>query len=530
VINKIANVNAWDIPKYCLYIAENEFMKRIGSLIIIIICLNISYTYAQWNVEGKRNLKWYFGLAYNYNVIDFTNASATQVPTIDTTQTQGMDAYYNYSMIDDTTGNLLFYSNGSIIYDSTLNPMQNGNFITPNYYNNIMCFADGVLILPMPNHDSLYYIFTTTSDTPCVIIGTQYIYYSIVDMKSNNGKGAVVSKANLLFSSNTLADGHLKACRHANGRDWWLLMKDVQGNTFYRFLVSPTGIQTFATQTIGTGYLVGDAWQAAFSPTGDKYAINTGYGPFVHDTTSLNIYDFDRCTGLLSNPIQYPVFRTDTTTLSSIFSICFSPNGKYLYWSNSDSIFQYDLQTNTSINVAVYDTMLIPHYEDSLGLKLSLKFYFMQLGHDNRIYIGTFYNHLHYIDKPDMYGAACDVHQFGIKLPKLIHPFFINMPFYTTPPIWGSGCDSLTPVSIKEGLYFDGLSIYPNPSDGEFVIEVSNTNTWIEVYNMLGELVLKQRNTLKRFAINLHNEANGMYMVKLITDDKEIAWRKIIKK
>lgn len=104
------------------------------------------------------------------------------------------------------------------------------------------------------------------------------------------------------------------------------------------------------------------------------------------------------------------------------------------------------------------------------------------------------------------------------------------MPFYTTPPIWGSGCDSLTPVSIKEGLYFDGLSIYPNPSDGEFVIEVSNTNTWIEVYNMLGELVLKQRNTLKRFAINLHNEANGMYLVKLITDDKEIAWRKIIKK
>jgi hypothetical protein len=40
-------------------------------------------------------------------------------------------------------------------------------------------------------------------------------------MTLDNGLGAVVSKNNILFSDSLTMN--LFACRHANGRDWWLM-------------------------------------------------------------------------------------------------------------------------------------------------------------------------------------------------------------------------------------------------------------------------------------------------------------------
>ena len=36
------------------------------------------------------------------------------------------------------------------------------------------------------------------------------------------------------------------------------------------------------------------------------------------------------------------------------------------------------------------------------------------------------------------------------------------------------------------------MSIYPNPTDGEFAIKVATDNCTIEIYNIIGEVILKR--------------------------------------
>ena len=475
---------------------------------------------AQWNVDGKRANKWYFSATNILNIMNFSQASSVQLPSIDTSVSQPMTSYDNRSCICDTSGNLLFYTNGLHIYDSSFQLMQNGHYITPNFSGGNNCFVDAVLSLPMPEHDSLYSVFTMSNDTACVSPG-QYVYYRIVNSKLNNGKGAVISKSNLMFSGDSLATAHIKACRHGNGNDWWLLIKNSRGNKYYRFLLDSSGIHSFQPQMIGTPYFVGDSWQAAFSPKGNKYAIVSAHGTFDHDTTTLNIFDFDRCTGLLSNPIQYPHFRVDT--FLNYFGICFSPNENYLYWCNLDSVFQYDLSTNLSTNVAVFDSSLVPAW--GVPFMSSFKFAYMQMGPEGRIYIGTVINYLNYIDKPDIGGIACDVHKLEIVLPNTPAFFLLNMPCFTTPPI---NCD--TAVGLESEPILDNrILIYPNPGSGEFTVEVSKTNCTVEVYSIMGELLYKRRNVPLLSYVNLSNKSNGLYLVKVLYEGKLLGERKILK-
>jgi hypothetical protein len=57
--------------------------------------------------------------------------------------------------------------------------------------------------------------------------------------------------------------------------------------------------------------------------------------------------------------------------------------------------------------------------------------------------------------------------------------------------------------------------IYPNPSSGVFNIHTPNTTADISVYNILGVLVKTLRSTGGKTAIDLNNEANGLYFLKI---------------
>jgi hypothetical protein len=98
---------------------------------------------------------------------------------------------------------------------------------------------------------------------------------------------------------------------------------------FYKILVTPDTIQVF-DQNIGS-LITDDVWgQAVFSPDGSKYVLFTDH--------ALDLYDFDRCSGELTNhqSLYFPdsVYRT---------GIAFSPNNRFLYANTQLNIFQYDL-------------------------------------------------------------------------------------------------------------------------------------------------------------------------------------------
>jgi len=71
-----------------------------------------------------------------------------------------------------------------------------------------------------------------------------------------------------------------------------------------------------------------------------------------------------------------------------------------------------------------------------------------------------------------------------------------------------------------------GLKVYPNPSNGAFTFQstvVSGQPSEVEVYNMMGQQVYSQTNIPNStFRIDLSNQANGVYLYRLISLDGSI--------
>ena len=90
---------------------------------------------------------------------------------------------------------------------------------------------------------------------------------------------------------------------------------------------------------------------------------------------------------------------------------------------------------------------------------------------------------------------------------------------------------SQPPTSINETTNPNSILIYPNPNNGIFNISISPQikNAIIEVYNSIGALVYKQEVENQENAIELSNQANGLYFVKVMSDNKIVGMGKIIK-
>ncbi|MCC7331228.1 MAG: T9SS type A sorting domain-containing protein [Flavobacteriales bacterium] len=91
-------------------------------------------------------------------------------------------------------------------------------------------------------------------------------------------------------------------------------------------------------------------------------------------------------------------------------------------------------------------------------------------------------------------------------------------------------CDTLVlsfPTSIISNNIVTDFSIYPNPNNGNFTIDVGNfENVTIEIYNISGQLILKELLLKSITPINLKENPKGVYFVKIATDNKAIV-RKI---
>ena len=73
-------------------------------------------------------------------------------------------------------------------------------------------------------------------------------------------------------------------------------------------------------------------------------------------------------------------------------------------------------------------------------------------------------------------------------------------------------------VSVTSGQ----LSVYPNPSNGEFTLSIRNYKLGIrnvKIYNVLGEQVYSQSNIQNpAFNINLSNQPNGVYLYRVLNE------------
>lgn len=483
------------------------------------LCLGTSQAQLHDNI-------WLFGYE-SYNNVDGWGGSVMDFSN-DT-----LNIYYEYrdmnldvtnASICDTAGNLLFYTNGIYIANLEHDTMQNGAGINPGE------FADdhqiygyildqGAMTIAFPESDSLYYLFHTPRDYPDNTVGhhSPLLYYTLIDISQNNGLGTVIEK-NQIIVSDILDSGKITATKHANGRDWWIALKQYDTNGFYKILVTPEEIILHEIDEVGEAFPHG-LGQAVFSPDGNKYVLYNLVD--INEGNYLNIYDFDRCTGLFSNPVQ-------SILIDSAWSggVAISPNSQFLYVSSYNYIYQYDLNADDILTskdtVAIYDGF---EMEVTPTIGLPTRFFLMQLGPDGRIYINcpASVNLLHVINNPNEAGDACDVQQHSIELPTLNLFSMPNFPNYRLGPLAPDACDStntLTTNLVKESQ----LKMFPNPAYENVTMElekfdlISGRINW-EIYSSRGELIKSGIFNSKKLNISVLPYPNGVYFVKVIIED-----------
>jgi len=416
--------------------------KQLCFCFYIVLSLITTTAFAQ-----KYDYIWYLGYdshdnpaqdGYGTTVLDFSYIDrplATYEPE------SNLDFRHTHAGICDEEGNLLFYFNGQNIQDASFGEMPGGGSINVDEDNIGYDLSQGAIVLPRPGYPDHYVLFHEALGTSWFGWGTYELRYSVIDMNGNNGLGEVVQRRRFLLYE-PLAFGQLTATKHANGRDWWLLVNPRDSNVYYRYLLDPSGVLRMEDQVVG-GQVLAGVGQAVFSPNGTQYArfntVSAAAGRFV------DIYSFDRCTGLLNNPIK---FQFDPNTLAGGAAI--SPNSRYLYTSYRLAIDQYDLQAPDILasrqTVAEYDGFVDP---------FPTTFYQMQLAPDGKIYVSASNSthYLHVIHQPDLPGLTCQVEQHAYQLPTRNAFSIPNFPNYRLGPIDGSPCDTLGINNVPVALF-----------------------------------------------------------------------------
>jgi len=405
-------------------------ISKLSTIIYIILSLgNLHNTDAQ----ARNDYNWILGFPPNISdkyfggvKIDFNH----NLPLVQYFNTN-CDAFYP-AVLNSATGRLLFYSNGCSIFNSNHEIMQGGDTIAYGGIWDSYCPYVGYpgtqnhLLLPWPGDTTKAILLYLKSNDN---ITTYILLYAIIQIDNENPLGVVSQKDQFLVEPGTTA--LLTATKHANGRDWWIILPENRTNRFFTFLLSPTGVKLVSTQSIG------EAWgeregssQAIFTPDGTKYIR---FNPWK----GLDIFNFDRCTGMLSNPNESGPLSFPIREASGIAA---SLDSRYLYASNVTMLYQYDLAA-TNIFATQY---LIDEYDGYLD-PFAVDFYQMALAPDGKIYVFSTNGNksIGVIHNPKSKGALCNFTQHNFELPAYIEFGSINLPYYRLGPKDGSSCDTL---------------------------------------------------------------------------------------
>ncbi|MDO8971759.1 MAG: hypothetical protein Q7U74_13785, partial [Saprospiraceae bacterium] len=213
-----------------------------------ITLLGILWMSASTFAQRKHDHNWIFGsspsnpeLHYGGVLMDF-NVDSVALSYFETHVTFSWDK----ASISDRAGNLIAYTNGCQVQNRNHELMENGDNINEGPIQAQYCAGptgayvneQGALFLPVPGSDSLYALFHLR--VWATLHSVKDFLYTLIDASSNNGLGKVTVKNQPLFTDSPMdtltLTSMVTACRHANGRDWWIV---VQEN--YRNLEVPTG-------------------------------------------------------------------------------------------------------------------------------------------------------------------------------------------------------------------------------------------------------------------------------------------------
>lgn len=375
---------------------------------------------------------WYFG---EYAGLDFNSGSPVALTNGQLSTDEGC------TTISDKNGNLLFYTDGTIVYDKTHNVMPNGTGLLGHRSS-----TQSAIIVPRPNNPNLYYIFTVDEPNPYnaddndindVDPPNNGLNYSLVDLRLNNGLGDIVStEKNIPLITYNKNDGEevkfkcsekVTAVQHGDGVSFWVITHFI--NTFYSFKVGTLGIDKNPVKTVTSfnipigGYNYNAIGYLKVSPNGRKLAMANSstrstneLGPknsVIRDTGNVLLFDFNAITGTISNGMRL-------IENSNPYGLEFSAKSKKIYvtlnkYNNEgltigSELLQFDLKNSNIIG----SKKIVNSSTNVAGA--------LQLAIDEKIYRAGYPNtsanttKLSVINNPELDGTSCNYIQNAIDL------------------------------------------------------------------------------------------------------------------
>lgn len=337
--------------------------------------------------QDLENSKWYFG---DQAALDFNNPGPDPTSINNSTMT----TIEGCASISDSSGNLLFYTDGRTVWDNSHSTMTNGTNIGGDGNT-----TQSAVIVPHLGNPDIYYIFTANG----ISSGDSRsgFSYSIIDISLSSGLGSVTAKRQSLFYLNSSlttvqirgSDSEKMTSHYdaVNNVVWVVLYHDLK---LLSYKIDINGINTTADGNSPLGFtpdLISDQRAGIkISPDGTKFVFTRG-------NHSSYLYDFDINTGDITNP-------TTSTNLSSAYSAEFSPDSNFLYLSGGpNGLTQNDVSGST---------IGAPNIISSNQF-----FGTLQLGPNNKIYIARDNsNHLAVINNPNNSGIGSNFVLNGVSL------------------------------------------------------------------------------------------------------------------
>lgn len=303
------------------------------------------------------------------------------------------------SVSHPTTGNLLFYTDGLVVWNANNVQMPNGNGLRGGLFKSC---SQGPAIVPFPDNPNKYYIFTLDEMEFDVYEGLKY---SIVDMSLNGGLGDVeVATKNTPVYADSLTE-KITVVRSEEIRGYWVIVHRCNRNEFLSFKVSGCDVSTVpVVSAVGTPLIGGPDpnYRIPFYGSLKANPAGTRLGMPIDGSKFLEFYDFNKTTGVVSNPIKIEVTdNTPTTPTTDLrkYGAAFSPDGSKFYFSNLISVYQ--------LNLAAYDSLSIATSLTLVGTPSNTPFQ-LELAPNNRIYVGkAISSQLSCIPNPNAAGTAC---------------------------------------------------------------------------------------------------------------------------
>ncbi len=327
---------------------------------------------------------WYFG---DYAGVDFKTGSPVAL-------TDGaLGTREGCASICDKEGNILFYTDGTIVWNKNNQIMENGTGLLGDFSS-----TQSAIAVPKPDSDHLYYLFTV----PSVYNNDAVLRYSIVDMSFNNGLGKVTIKNKYIHAD---VDEKITAVKKPNGTDYWIITHERYTNRFLAWSLTADGLDVGNPQEsdVGTvhslplsnfiGYL-------KVSPFAHYIALAI-HGPLER----FELFKFNNETGIVSDPIVFNGYK-------GAYGVEFSPDESRLYLGrirDQAEIFQVNLELETPEEIINSLT--------SVGVSPSYELGALQIGPDKKIYVSfDFSAYLGVINEPNLLGNECDFVLNGVYL------------------------------------------------------------------------------------------------------------------